>query len=253
MFLANMLSKMKHNTELGSRIAEVHNGSSLFTGDAGQGESNVRRWIIENDWLEAIVALPFNMFYNTGIATYIWVVSNRKPEHRRGYVQLIDATESYEPMRRNLGNKNCVLSEPDIDQITDTFLTFEESENSKIFPNAAFGYLKVTVERPLRIEGIDPGRQYTAKEIREFKASGTRSENAPPVIKRIHRRGAHPDPLRGQFAATIGGRDVVVEYEPDNDLRDTEQIPLTEDGGIEEFCERRFCRIRGMLGMWRGM
>ena len=93
MFLANMLSKMKQDTPLGSRIAEVHNGSSLFTGDAGQGESNIRRWIIENDWLEAIVALPLNMFYNTGIATYIWVLSNRKAEHRRGRVQLIDATQ----------------------------------------------------------------------------------------------------------------------------------------------------------------
>ena len=92
LFLANMLSKMKHNTPLGSRIAEVHNGSSLFTGDAGSGESNVRRWIIENDWLEAIVALPLNMFYNTGIATYVWVLTNRKPGHRRGKVQLIDAT-----------------------------------------------------------------------------------------------------------------------------------------------------------------
>ena len=90
MFLANMLSKMKHDTPFGSRIAEVHNGSSLFTGDAGQGESNIRRWIIENDWLEAIVALPLNMFYNTGIATYVWVITNRKPTHRRGYAQLID-------------------------------------------------------------------------------------------------------------------------------------------------------------------
>ena len=106
-----MLSKMKHNTPLGSRIAEVHNGSSLFTGDAGQGESNVRRWIIENDWLEAIVALPLNMFYNTGIATYIWVLSNRKPAHRQGFVQLIDATEWFAPMRRNFGNKNCELSD----------------------------------------------------------------------------------------------------------------------------------------------
>ena len=109
MFLANMLSKMKHNTPLGSRIAEVHNGSSLFTGDAGQGESNVRRWIIENDWLEAIVALPLNMFYNTGIATYIWVLSNRKAAHRQGFVQLIDATEWFAPLRRNLGNKNSEL------------------------------------------------------------------------------------------------------------------------------------------------
>ena len=107
MFLANMLSKMKQDTALGSRIAEVHNGSSLFTGDAGQGESNIRRWIIENDWLEAIVALPLNMFYNTGIATYIWVLSNGKPEHRRGNVQLIDATQWSKPLRKNLGNKNC--------------------------------------------------------------------------------------------------------------------------------------------------
>ena len=241
MFLANMLSKMKHNTELGSRIAEVHNGSSLSTGDAGQGESNVRRWIIENDWLEAIVALPLNMFYNTGIATYIWVLSNRKPAHRRGYVQLIDATQWYEPLQRNLGNKNCVLSDEDggdIDRIIETFLKFEESENSKIFPNMAFGYWKVTVDRPLRVEGIEPGRLYTAKEIRELKADGARSETAPPVIKRIHRQGSEPDPLRGLYCATIGGRDVVVEYEPDNELRDTEQIPLMEDGGIEGFLRR---------------
>jgi type I restriction enzyme M protein len=103
LFLANMLSKMKRGTKLGSRIAEVHNGSSLFTGDAGQGESNIRRWIIENDWLEAIVALPLNMFYNTGIATYVWVLSNRKPGHRKGRVQLIDATQWFKPLRKNLG------------------------------------------------------------------------------------------------------------------------------------------------------
>jgi type I restriction enzyme M protein len=114
MFLVNMLSKMKHSTPLGSRIAEVHNGSSLFTGDAGQGESNIRRWIIENDWLEAIIALPLNMFYNTGIATYIWVLTNRKPEHRRGKVQLIDATAWFRPLRKNLGKKNCELSADDI-------------------------------------------------------------------------------------------------------------------------------------------
>ncbi|MCZ6876380.1 MAG: class I SAM-dependent DNA methyltransferase, partial [bacterium] len=114
LFLANMLSKMKQDTKLGSRIAEVHNGSSLFTGDAGQGESNIRRWIIENDWLEAIVALPLNMFYNTGIATYIWVLSNRKPEHRRGKVHLIDAPQGYKPLRKNLGKKNCERGETDL-------------------------------------------------------------------------------------------------------------------------------------------
>src|SRR6266540_129206 len=119
MFLANMVSKMKHATPLGSRIAEVHNGSSLFTGDAGQGESNIRRWIIENDWLEAIIALPLNMFYNTGIATYIWVLSNKKPEHRRGKVQLIDATQWFKPLRKNLGKKNCELAADDIQRICD--------------------------------------------------------------------------------------------------------------------------------------
>ena len=151
LFLVNKLHKMKHDTPLGSRIAEVHNGSSLFTGDAGQGESNIRRWIIENDWLEAIIALPLNMFYNTGIATYIWVLTNRKPAHRRGYVQLINAGDWYRPLRKNLGKKNCELGEADIQRIIDAFLTFEENETSKIFPNAAFGYWKVTVERPLRL------------------------------------------------------------------------------------------------------
>ena len=238
MFLANMLGKMKRDTPLGSRIAEVHNGSSLFTGDAGQGESNIRRWIIENDWLEAIVALPLNMFYNTGIATYIWVLSNRKPAHRRGKVQLIDATQWFEPLRKNLGAKNCTLADPDIQRICDAFLAFEETEQSKIFPNEAFGYWKVTVERPLRLEGIDPERAYKAKEIKALKETAERSETAPPVIKKVHKRGVEADPLRGLFPATVGGRPAVVEYEPDTDLRDTEQIPLTEEGGIEAFLRR---------------
>src|ERR1019366_9350010 len=161
MFLANKLSKMKQKTAGGSRIAEVHNGSSLFTGDAGQGESNIRRWIIENDWLEAIVALPLNIFYNTGIATYVWVLTNKKPEHRRGKVQLIDATGWSKPLRKNLGKKNCELSEDDRKRIVDAFLAFVETEQSKIFPNQAFSYWKVTVERPLRLRGIDPNCAYT--------------------------------------------------------------------------------------------
>ena len=151
LFLANMASKMNHTSALGSRIAEVHNGSSLFTGDAGQGESNIRRWLIENDWLEAIIALPLNLFYNTGIATYVWVLSNRKPAHRKGKVQLIDATQWFKPLRKNLGKKNCELSPDDIDRIGRTFLDFKETPESKIFANAAFGYWKVTVERPLRL------------------------------------------------------------------------------------------------------
>ncbi|GAB4250562.1 MAG: hypothetical protein Kow0027_14010 [Saprospiraceae bacterium] len=228
LFLANMLSKMKHDTPLGSRIAEVHNGSSLFTGDAGQGESNIRRWIIENDWLEAIVALPLNMFYNTGIATYIWVLSNRKPAHRKGRVQLIDATQWYQPLRKNLGKKNCELSEEHIRRIVDTFLAFEETEQSKIFPNAAFGYWKVTVERPLRLKGIEPTRAYKAAEIKRLKEEAERSEDAPPVIRKIHKAGTAPDPLHGLFEMEINGKKRVVEYEPDTDLRDTEQIPFLE-------------------------
>ena len=238
LFLANMLSKMKQNTALGSRIAEVHNGSSLFTGDAGQGESNIRRWIIENDWLEAIVALPLNMFYNTGIATYVWVLTNRKPEHRRGKVQLIDATKRFRPLRKNLGKKNCELGEEDITRICDAFLAFEETEESKIFDNEAFGYWKVTVDRPLRIEGADPNRAYKAAEIKSLKESGARSETAPPIIRKVHKRGTDPDPLRGLFETTIEGRAAVVEYEADTELRDTEQIPLQEEGGIEAFLRR---------------
>jgi len=238
LFLANMLSKMKHGTELGSRIAEVHNGSSLFTGDAGQGESNIRRWIIENDWLEAIVALPLNMFYNTGIATYIWVLTNRKPDHRKGRVQLIDATKWFKPLRKNLGKKNCELSDDDIRRICDVFLAFEETDESKIFPNEAFGYWKVTVERPLRLTGIDADVAYSPKEVKALKESHERAEDAPPVIRKIHRKGVEADPIRGLFAARIGGKHVVVEYEPDPDLRDTEQVPLLEDGGIEAFISR---------------
>ena len=238
LFLVNLVSKMKHKTALGSRIAEVHNGSSLFTGDAGQGESNIRRWIIENDRLEAIVALPLNMFYNTGIATYIWVLSNRKPAHRRGKVQLIDATQWYTPLRKNLGKKNCELSEENIQQICDTFLRFEESEQSKIFPNQAFGYWKVTVERPLRLQGIDPNRVYSSKEIKTLKENHERAEDAPAVIKKIHKRGTQPNPLKGLFETMVDGKPCVVEYEPDPDLRDTEQIPLLEEGGIDAFLKR---------------
>ena len=238
LFLANKLSKMKQHTPLGSRIAEVHNGSSLFTGDAGQGESNIRRWIIENDWLEAIVALPLNMFYNTGIATYVWVLTNRKSEQRRGKVQLIDATQWHRPLRKNLGKKNCELGEEEISRICDTFLAFEETEQSRIFDNAAFGYWKVTVERPLRIEGADPNRACRPAEIRKLRENGTRSEDAPPVIRRIHKRGTEADPLHGLFAVTIDGKPAVVEYEPDTDLRDTERVPLEEDGGIDAFLRR---------------
>ncbi len=357
LFLANMVSKMQHKTPLGSRIAEVHNGSSLFTGDAGQGESNIRRWIIENDWLEAIVALPLNLFYNTGIATYIWVLSNRKPDHRRGQVQLIDATRWFKPLRKNLGKKNCELSPEDIERITRTYLAFEETPESKIFPNQAFGYWKVVVERPLRLysqltparveslrfasgdediraalyeefgevlftdfkkvaaqvgarleswgdddDGDDDDDDAQKKGLSEkrkkklldaktwgrdarlfetgnalrgriggdlfedhnvfrkqvnatlkslglnlaaaelkliLKAVSWRVEGAPPVISKIHKSGkALPDPFHGRYEEKIEGKSCVVEYEPDSELRDTEQIPLLEEGGIKAFINR---------------
>ena len=238
LFLANKLSKMKQDTPLGSRIAEVHNGSSLFTGAAGQGESNIRRWIIENDWLEAIVALPLNLFYNTGIATYVWVLTNRKQKHRKGKVQLIDATQWFRPLRKNLGKKNCELAEDDIEGICLTFLNFAETEQSKIFDNDALGHWKITVERPLRIEGADPKRAYKPAEIKELKEKGKRSEGAPAVIRKIHKRGVEADSIHGLFETTIGGKVAIVEYEPDSELRDTEQIPLQEEGGINGFLER---------------
>ena len=237
LFLVNKLAKMKHNTLLGSRIAEVHNGSSLFTGDAGQGESNIRRWIIENDWLEAIVALPENMFYNTGIATYIWLLSNRKSPERKGKVQLIDASKIYVPLRKNLGKKNCEFSEEQIDRITDLIVHPVETEESKIFPNEAFGYYKVTVERPLKLLGIDPDKVYSSKEIKEMVAAGKVDETGIPVIKKIHKQGTQ-DPLHGLFERVIAGKKVLVEYEPDASLRDSEQIPLLEEGGIEAFFNR---------------
>jgi type I restriction enzyme M protein len=246
LFLANLVSKMKHRTPLGSRIAEVHNGSSLFTGDAGQGESNIRRWIIENDWLEAIVALPLNMFYNTGIATYVWVLTNRKPPQRKGKVQLVDATAWFTPLRRNLGKKNCELSPADIDRVVRTFLNFDEAEateQSKVFDNADFGYYKVQVERPLRLAGAEAGRVYRAAEIKALKETAERDESVPPIIKKLHKLGTRANPLLGRFEAEVDGKIRVVEYEPDSELRDNEQVPLTEPrgewgDGIEAFIHR---------------
>jgi type I restriction enzyme M protein len=346
-----MASKMDHKSKRGSRIAEVHNGSSLFTGDAGQGESNIRRWLIENDWAEAIVALPLNLFYNTGIATYIWVLTNRKPEHRKGQIQLIDGTQWFKPLRKNLGKKNCELSPEDIQRICDTHLAFEETEQSKIFPNQAFGYWKVVVERPLRLhsqlsvkaieslrfasgdeelraafydqlgeplfqdfatvrdqleklvndwttddhsdeaKGLPEAKKKklldaktwerdgklveTANVLRRelggdlfedhnqfrervtaaldkekikigatdlkliLRAVSWRVETAPPVIAKVHKPGkTKPDPIHGLYEAQVKGKPAIVEYETDADLRDTEQVPLLEPGGIEAFIER---------------
>ncbi|MYB09752.1 MAG: SAM-dependent DNA methyltransferase [Acidimicrobiia bacterium] len=151
LFLQHMISKMKRVDEGGARLAIVFNGSPLFTGGAGSGESEIRRWIIESDMLEAVVALPDQLFYNTGISTYIWVVTNRKAPQRQGKVQLVDAREHYTKMRKNLGEKRKVLSDPQIDEITRLYGAFEEGPQVKIFPNESFGFLRITVERPLRL------------------------------------------------------------------------------------------------------
>ena len=151
LFLQHMISKMKRPEEGGARLAIVFNGSPLFTGGAGSGESEIRRWIIENDMLEAVVALPDQLFYNTGISTYFWVVTNRKAPKRRGKVQLIDARESFTKMRKSLGQKRKEISAAQIDDITRLYGAFEEGPRVKIFPNESFGFLRITVERPLRL------------------------------------------------------------------------------------------------------
>lgn len=150
LFLQNMISKMYQDEE-GSRIAIIFNGSPLFTGDAGSGESNIRKWIIENDLLEGIIALPTDMFYNTGIATYIWVLTNRKNQKRKGKIQLVNATEYYQSMRKSLGNKRKEISPEQIKKIKALYESFEENENCKIFDNKEFGYRKITIERPLKL------------------------------------------------------------------------------------------------------
>jgi len=268
MFLVNKLSKMKRDTPLGSRIAEVHNGSSLFTGDAGQGESNIRRWIIENDWLEAIIALPLNMFYNTGIATYIWVLSNRKTKKRKGKVQLIDATSISTPLRKNLGKKNCEFSEDQIGFITKLFLDFKSTDVSKIFPNEEFGYWKIVVERPLRL-----AFHITKERLKAFKESAAKAWMEPleilvkiagmdtqhrdfniileqfeaelttaginlraAALKNIYDAFTEKDPNAEPVIKKKTKKSVV--YEPDPELRDTEQVPLLEPGGIEAFFSR---------------
>ncbi|MDQ2710144.1 MAG: type I restriction-modification system subunit M [Actinomycetota bacterium] len=151
LFLQHMISKMKPAEQGGSRLAIVFNGSPLFTGAAGSGESEIRRWIIENDWLEAVVALPDQLFYNTGISTYFWVVTNRKSPERRGLVQLVDARELWQKMRKSLGEKRKELSAEHIAEITKLYGEFTDGERVKILPNEAFGFLRITVERPLRL------------------------------------------------------------------------------------------------------
>ncbi len=176
LFLANNVSRMK-DTELGTRIVEVHNGSSLFTGDAGSGNSNLRKYIIENDMLEAIVAMPEKDFYNTGIGTYIWIVTNRKEKRRKGKVQLIDATAIKTPLRKNLGEKNCETNEADRAKILKLLMDFKETEQSKIFDNSEFGYWSVPLMKPVLDEDGKPVKD--KKGNVKYKASRSETEQIP--------------------------------------------------------------------------
>lgn len=276
LFLQHMLSHMSEN---GGRVAIVMNGSPLFTGDAGSGESEIRRWILENDWLEAIVALPEQLFYNTGIATYIWVLSNRKEKKRAGKVQLIDATAFWKPMRKSLGDKRREMTAEDLERITKLYQDFKEGEHSKIFKNEDFGYRKITVERPLRLnfqaspERIERLKDQTAfanlavskkkdkkereKEEREGKKVQAEVLDAlgklPKTLFKdralFEAELAKLDislsaPLKKAVLAALSERDETAEIcadkngepEADSDLRDTENVPLSET--IEAFFDR---------------
>lgn len=245
LFLLNNVSKMKTGTPLGSRIAEVHNGSSIFTGEAGSGESNARRYMIENDLVEAIIAVPENMFYNTGIGTFIWVLSNKKEKRRKGKIQLIDATAMKEPLRKNMGKKNCEFTEEIRKEIVRIFLDMEESDVSMIFNNDEFAYWNVTVERPLRLR-IYPDRTIPAdlfKKADEYEtvtsAIAKAAETAPlddwtAFAKATGLKAAALKKLR-PFITEKDPTTKPIDGEPDVDLRDTENIPFTYEGGIDAF------------------
>lgn len=171
LFLQHMISKMKEPKEGGTRLAIVFNGSPLFTGGAGSGESDIRRWIIENDWLEGIVALPDQLFYNTGIYTYLWILTNRKEKRRRGKIQLVDATGFFKKMRKSLGNKRNEIPKSQRDDITRLYGNFREGEHVRVFDNEDFGYRRITVERPLRLNfAVTPERLERLRTTGPFRA-----------------------------------------------------------------------------------
>ncbi len=293
LFLQHMLSKMEPVTdsgEGGSRIAIVFNGSPLFTGDAGSGESNIRRWIIENDWLETIVALPDQLFYNTGISTYIWILTNRKEERRRGKVQLIDGRQFFVKMRKSLGNKRNELSDEQIADLTRIHGNFEDGETrdlpyedpvthetllrarivSKVFNNQNFGYRKITVERPLRLNfAATPERVGRIDEVKAFHKLAESRQRAIRELLAVHAEATGGEvcrdrdlfeqlledtaadceirisaPERKAVLAALGERDPDAEIcldrhgdpEPNPELRDTENVPLCED--IADYMKR---------------
>ena len=245
LFLLNNVAKMKKDTPLGSRIAEVHNGSSIFTGDAGSGESNARRYMIENDLVETIIAVPENMFYNTGIGTFIWVLSNKKEERRKGKIQLIDATAMKSALRKNMGKKNCEFTEEIRKEIVRIFLTMEESEVSMILNNEDFGYWNVTVERPLRLR-VFLGRAIptdTFKKSDEYDSVIAAIEKAAKTAplddwtafaKATKLKATELKKVR-PFITEKDPTAQPIKDEPDVDLRDTENIPFTYEGGIDAF------------------
>ncbi len=283
LFLQTMLAKMKPVAEGGSRIAIVFNGSPLFTGDAGSGESEIRRWIIENDWLEAIVALPDQLFYNTGINTYVWIVTNRKPAARKGKIQLINAVALFRKMRKSLGNKRNELGEDDIATITRLYGDFAEAKQSKIFRNEDFGYRRITVERPLKLNfQVSPDRLARLADESGFQNLATSKKKGAAGLKEIEAGKALQDAILGALGAIDGAtvyrsrdafdaalkqamksggvtlppparkailsafseRDEEAEVcadskghpEPDPDLRDTENVPLS--GSVEDYFMR---------------
>lgn len=245
LFLLNNVAKMKKDTELGSRIAEVHNGSSIFTGDAGSGESNTRRYLIENDLVEAIISLPDNMFYNTGIGTFIWILSNKKEDRRKGKIQLIDASKMKSPLPRNMGKKNCEFTSDIRNEIMRIFLEMEESEVSMIFNNDDFAYWSVTVERPLRLsvnpDGVIPADVFKkADELAAVRRaiasvpSGTPLDDWAAFAKATKLKATVLKKIR-PFITVKDANANPVAGEADSDLRDTEPIPFTYEGGIEGF------------------
>ena len=270
LFLMNNVSKMVKNTELGSRIVEVHNGSSLFTGDAGQGASNARQYMFEQDLVEAIIALPINIFYNTGIATYLLILTKIKSEKRKGKVQLIDAANIFEPMKKALGHKNSMLLEEHIYQITKYLLDFKTNEHSKIFLNEEFGYNKIYTERPLRLkvsindntmnefksicsenkaeklyEFILENKEHFIAETNDYNEFKAILDNlakgniklASKDIKLIRQAFCTVDE-KAKEVISKKNKDGSYEYEKDPDLSDTEQIPLLYEGGIDEYFKK---------------
>ena len=253
LFIQHMVSKMKPVEQGGSRLAIVFNGSPLFTGAAGSGESEIRRWIIENDWLEAVVALPDQIFYNTGISVYFWIVTNRKSPERQGKVQLVDARDYWVKMRKSLGNKRKEISTEQIADITRIYGDFTENNQVKIFPNEAFGYQRITVERPSRLRYeftadtlttlsgtkqwaalADDDKAVTTKILATL--DGTKTTGRSEIINLLNKNGPLAKKIEKPFWDAISVHDpdapVVTDKkgqpEPDADLRDNENVPLPD-------------------------